>query len=341
MTALPELPSLRPEPARNGYGHYLLPDPNTGRTRAFTRATTLAHAISDEYQLTLWKRRMVAMGLALDSDALAQVAAIGEPATRDDREALNELCDQAARAAGADKGSEAGTFFHTCTEWADVGRLDEIAHLIPAEIRADLDVYLNVMGKAGIRVRPESVERIVVNTTVEAAGTADRLPVELPDGRLVVADVKTQKTVDFGWLEIAIQLAEYVNADAMYDPTTAELVPMPEGLDKTVGLVMHCPVGKKQCNLYEVDLVAGWEAAQAAYHVRQLRQRSKAMGRPHVPRPAAVATAGADERLLYLIRHAGHPNALTALWRDARDEWTDTHTKAAAARKAELLAGTA
>lgn len=51
MSEIPFIPSMRPEPARNDRGLYLLPDPKTGVTRAWTRATTIAHTLDDTYHL--------------------------------------------------------------------------------------------------------------------------------------------------------------------------------------------------------------------------------------------------------------------------------------------------
>lgn len=669
MTEIPFIASMRPEPARDGRGQYLLPDPANGVTRAWTRATTIAHTLDDDYHLTQWKRRMVLQGVAASPDLLADVpsltAALAEAgddwrAAKRAKDALDQLCDGAARAAGAEKGSQLGTLLHTITEYYDAGRYAEIEHLVPDTLKRDVEAYALCMDAAGIERPAEYIERIVVNSAVDGAGTFDRL-LRMPDGRLPVGDLKglalttplptptgwttmdavrpgdqvfdafgqsctviaksdtknigtyvvrfddgsdivcdtehiwwtstgfkpgppeprpiaeviatlsssngkqhrvpvarplvlpevdlpvepylfgcwlgngdtnggvicsmpelfevmeqqgatfgkttinpkskavrrsalglrtqlrkagllghkhipdaylrgsveqrtrllqglmdtdgtwnkarraatfytvrkelalqvvellaslgqrpnlaavptsgfgktvtsyhvnftpvdivpfilprkadqaiastkpttrsqrrvivsvepgpdvataciavdsptrtylcgdrmipthnTQKTVDFGFLSIAIQLSEYANADAMLDDDTGLLVPMPEDLDKTVGIVMHLPVGSATCTLYELDLVAGWQAALVAHETRQFRSRSKALGRVYTERSPG---AGGD-RLLYLIRTAGHPDALTALWRDAGDAWTPAHTDAARARKAELV----
>lgn len=340
MSDLVKIPPMRPEPQRDRYGRYVLPDAN-GRPRSWTRATTVVGTLKDLNGLIGWKRRKVAEGLALRPVLLKQVDAMvaAVEAASDWRDAraakaaFDELCDEAAHAAGADAGSEAGTQAHTLTEYADAGRLDEVRHLATESELADLTAYLNACYEASVIRPPEFIERIVVNSVTDSAGTFDRL-VRLADGRLVVADVKSQQSVDFGWLEICCQLAQYANADGMVDPDTGDLVPLPADLDKTTGLVMHVPVGKATCDLYEIDLRVGWEAAQIAAEVRRLRSMSKSLGWPHT-----VRTEPAGDRVLALIQSAAHPDALKALWRDLnpRGEWTDVHTRAAAARKAELV----
>jgi hypothetical protein len=332
---IPTVPPLHPDPPRDGYGRYLLPDPADQVVRPWTRATTIAHLLDDTHLLTQWKRRMVLQGCATDPTLLAGVAELADALTgadltdaRDIKAALDAICDQAAKTAGAEQGSAWGTLLHAVTEWADAGRLGEIE--TPPEVVVDLVAYLTVMDDARI-VRPqEYIERIVVNTQVDTAGTFDRL-LRLPDGRLVVGDLKTQKTVTFGWLAIAIQLAEYANADAMWNAETQTWEPLPDDLDKTVGIVMHLPVGSATCKLYELDLDAGWQAARIAHEVRQLRGRTRQLGRPYT-------RAGADPHL-HLVQCATDTGALEGLWRNlnARGLWNDQLTTAAAARKAQLL----
>lgn len=340
-TKIPHIPPMRPEPARDDFGRYVLPDPTSGSERSWTRATTIAHTLDDTFHLTQWKRRMVLQGLATQptllkgvADLTATLAEAGDDwrIARNIKRELDAVCDSADTAAGADEGSKLGTLLHTITEYADAGRLDEIGHLVPDQLQADLTAYLEAMACAGIDRPTQFIERIVVNSEVDSAGTFDRL-LRLRDGRLVVGDLKTQKTVDFGWLAIAVQLAEYAYADAMLDDESGQLVPMPADLDKAVGIVMHLPVGKATCTLYEIDLIEGWEAALEAHSVRQRRARSKAMGQPYTPRQA-----GTGDRVLTLIASAGHPKALEALWRDLDPKglWTAEHTKAAATRKAQL-----
>lgn len=338
------IPSMRPEPDRDGYGRYRLPDPTTGRTRSWTRATTVVGALKDLNGLIGWKRRKVAEGLAARPELLtaipdiaAQIEAAGDDwrAAKDAKAAFDALCDEAATAAGADKGSDAGTQAHTLTEYADAGRLDEVRHLATESELADLNAYTVSMDAAGILRPAEYIERIVICSATDSAGTLDRL-VRMPDGRLLVADVKSQQSIDFGFMEICCQLAQYANADGMFTDD-GRLEPMPADLDKTTGLVMHVPVGKATCDLYEIDLIEGWQAAKTAHQVRTLRSRSKAMGRRFTPLTTDNTSVDQD---LYLIRNATHPDALVALWRDlsARGCWTDLHTQTAAARKAQLAA---
>lgn len=343
MTAIPP---MRPEPNRDHYGRYLIDG------QAWTRATTVVGTLKDLNGLMEWKRRKVLAGVAANPQLLTQYRTeldeIADDkqnwrAAKEAKDALKNLCDLAADAAGANKGSKAGTEAHTLTEYADAGRLDEVKHLATESELRDLQAYLAACEKASLVRPPEFIERIVINSTVQSAGTLDRL-VYLPDGRLVVADVKSQQSVDFGFLEMCTQLAQYANADGMLDPDTGDLEQMPEELDRSVGIVMHAPVGSGRCDIFLIDLEVGWEAARIAHRVRQLRKESKSYGRLYLPPAAAPAPRPVTElsstRLLRLIADAGHPQALVGLWEDpaAKAIWTEQHTQAAKARKAQLAA---
>lgn len=346
MTEIPYIESMRPEPRRDEFGRYLLPSPVTGEVRPWTRATSIAHTLDDTYHLTQYKRRLVLMGAASRPDLLTTVPELAEElalvkddwrAAKEIKAQLNDLCDEAAVAAGGDDASKLGTLLHTITEYDDAGRIGEIEHLVPNLLMADLEAYRVAMARAELERPPEFIERIVVNSQVDGAGTFDRL-VRRNDFGLRIGDLKTGSAIELGALGFSIQFAEYAYADAMYDHETDRLVPMPDGLDRSVGIVIHLPVGKGVCTLHDINLVEGWEAALEAHSVRQRRARAKTLLRPH--RVAPPEDYGDGDRVLRLIAGAHHPKALDALWRslNPRGQWTEVHTKAAAARKAQLLA---
>lgn len=323
------IPSMRPEPKRADDGSYILPDPVTGRARSWQRATTLAHIPADSYHLDRWKLRNVALGLKARPELLDRVPD-KPPTGKAGKDGLNDLVEEAWEAAGANDGSAAGTDLHSLTEWADAGRLGELdVSEVPASMLDDLVAYQDALADAGIEVLPELIERVVVNTAVGTGGTFDRV-YRLPDSRLVIGDLKTQKTVRFGWLEIAIQLAEYAYADAMLGDD-GELEDMPD-VDRTIGLVVHLPAGRAEASLWEVDLVEGWEAALLAARTREFRRASRGMGWPYRPVSRRLAAARRDQ-LGYLIDQAPTPEALRGLW-DGAEAWQQHHTEAAKAKKA-------
>lgn len=341
MTPDGKIPSLRPEPTRDGYGRYVLPAPEGGRA-AYSRATTVVGALKDLNGLLAWKQRMTAVGLARRTELLDVVLEINDAielagkdwkAAKPAKDEMTSVVEQLMHAAGADRGSLAGTEAHTLSEWFDAGRLIEVEHLATRGQLDDLYAYREAMEAARIERPVEYIERIVINEVIGSAGTFDRL-VRLSDGRLVVADLKSQQSIDFGWLEICCQLAQYANAEWMVDGE--QLVPMPAELDRSIGIVMHAPVGAATCELYEVDLEVGWQAAMCARDVRQFRKISKSLGQRY--RPPAPAYSG-DEQVLYLIRHAQTRASLEAIWREraAQDlAWTPAMNTAALQRAKHL-----
>ncbi len=113
---------------------------------------------------------------------------------------------------------------------------------------------------------PQYLEQICVVEQFTVAGTFDRLVMH--KDKLRVADYKTGSIYGLG--TIAIQLALYANAGTLYDPLTKTHTPMPN-VDKTTGLILHLPAGEGTCTIYEVDLEAGWKAAQLCADVRRFR----------------------------------------------------------------------
>jgi hypothetical protein len=319
-------------PKRDRWGRYLLPDPDTGKERAWTRATTLASTLADTYGLTLWQMRMVAKGLGMRPDLLALAAA----AHVDDKTTLDRVAKDAKEAAGSSAGANAGTALHSFTEAVDRGEQVQI----PPPWDADVAAYRNTLDHHGVITHPDWIERIVVWPEYNVAGTLDRI-VTLPDGRVVIGDVKTGKDLGYAWSEIAIQLALYANATHMWHGDHWEKMP---ALDPSEAVVFHVPVGKATCDLYTVDTVAGWEMISVAHRVRQWRgRRDLAKIWPATPEQRRAATLEAMHNqaagnLLRRVQHAQSVDELVQLWakHDADGTWTPELTAAAADRKRAL-----
>lgn len=249
------------EPRHDRYGRYLLPDPETGKQRAWTRATTWANTIADTYGLNKWQMRMVAKGVATRKDLLALAAS----ASVDEKGKLDGVAKDALEAAGGSTGRNLGTALHAFTEQVDRGETPEIPH----EWQRDLAAYSAKLVEAGVTVLPWYIERVVVCSTLGVAGTLDRIVRYEPE--MFVADVKTGSDLSYSWGEIAVQLALYANADAMWNGG-GDYVEMPT-VNRDKALVIHLPVGQGRCELHWVDIAAGWEAAQLAASVREWRAR--------------------------------------------------------------------
>lgn len=334
----------QPAPKRDHYGRYLLPDPGQpGATSElpWTRVTTFAKSISDNYGLGEWSERMVAKGVAIRPDLALKAAAAGT----DDTGTLREVAEKAKEAAGASSGSNLGTALHSFTERADRGETVKI----PAPYDQDVAAYQRALAAGGIRIVPELIERIVVVKRFHSAGTLDRAvrwdALDDPD-ELAIGDLKTAKGLDKpdakGWLEIAVQEAMYANADAVWDGITETYEPMPK-ISRTRGLVFHLRPGSGECALWEVNLEAGWEAAELCEQVRAARKRKslakliEVAGHAATPKPVSEHTPENDP-VARAIADARDAAELTGLyWAAAeRGEWKAVHTVLAAGRKAEL-----
>jgi hypothetical protein len=269
---------------RDRYGRYLLIDPKTGKTKPWTRATTFAKSISDTYTLSMWSQRMVGLGVAQNPDLIATFAS----STVNDRDKLNAAAEDAKNRAGAKTGANLGTAVHAFTQRVDGGEMK--VSEVPFPWRRDVLAYSALLEQEGIEVLPDYIERRVLEPVFGIAGTFDRIVrltkdldvrmvnpatgakeiVTLKAGSLVVFDLKTGRDLEYGWLEIAIQLAIYGRAKHVYDASGA-FEEMPEVL-KDVALVLHLPVGKGRAELHAVNISAGWEFARLCSEVRLARK---------------------------------------------------------------------
>lgn len=295
-----------PEPARkvvtyDGWGRYKLPDPNTGRERGFTRVTTIASTLEDQYHLNLWGKRKTLEGLVLERGLLAQAAHVfrefgQDPQEREAKKRLDAIAKSACDIAGSSSGAETGTALHAITEDHNQGRFHEAGQEADRRgLSANMRAYVNTLAREEITVLPEFMERLVFVPQLDAVGRLDNLTREKWAALLRVFDLKSQKTMDFGAMKIAIQLAMYANAEAMFNEETWQWEEMP-AVDKEIATVCWLPVmegeEEKVCQLYDVDLAHGWRWAKAAYQTRQWRKVNPLSVRAPRPTLKAVVSSG-------------------------------------------------
>lgn len=232
-----------------------------GKPVAYTRVSKLAKVLDDQNTLMAWKQRKVLEGVIRRPDLLtrgAGVLAKGNPDTDPaTKKALNAICGEATEAAGANKGSSAGTGFHNLTEALDAG-MD--VDFVPEADRLRLDAFR----EATADYVPLDIETFIVNDIVRAAGTFDRLWL-CPDEKVRVADLKTGKSEADYPLATAIQIAIYAHG-LRYDPETGERFELHPDLDLSMGYLIHMPPSGG-CKVIPLDLERGWRAAQLAAQV--------------------------------------------------------------------------
>jgi len=229
-----------------------------GEPVPYTRVSTLAKALDDLNQLMAWKQRKTAEGLLRRPDLLTRIAgalANGDPDTDwPTKRDLNDICTEATEAAGASKGSSAGTGFHALTEAIDRG-LEPL--FVPPADQPRLDAYRDAMKPYEVL----DIETFVVNDAVRAAGTFDRL-VRCPDGRVRVADLKSGRSEAEYPLSTTVQISIYANG-LRYDPDGGARSSLHEDLDTSTGLLIHLPPSGG-CEAILLDLAKGWRAARGA-----------------------------------------------------------------------------
>lgn len=246
------------------YGRYQFDVDGKG-VRPYTRATTIARVLEDEYHLTQWKLRTVAHGIGLRED-LAQRAAV-TPVS--DKRNYKEILTEADSAASSAFKRNVGTAFHQFRAMVADPEYDQST--APAKLRTAYANYESELARLGIEDLLHLRETALADVRTGVAGTTDGFA-KLADGRIVILDTKTGG-VDYPH-SFAIQLAIYANATHMFVRDQGEMrwVPMTQ-VEKLYGLVAHVDVETGSVDIYSIDLLAGAQAYTQALYVRNWRKR--------------------------------------------------------------------
>lgn len=337
---IPMPPPIRPEPKRNQWGHYLLHDPRNGKETAFVRVSTLKEQMADQYGLTRWKMRMAATGLVYESQAPDE--ALGGRARVMDRMArlldeeddmnpsqfkkqMNDLVEEAFVIGGGTLAADSGTAFHAWAEYADLG-LCEVED-IPGVFRPFYVAYREALADAGIIIRPEFIEKIVVNLAYGVAGTLDRI-FELADGQLVIGDLKSGSDIRLGWREHVQQFAAYQTSEFMLDDDTDEWVPMVD-VSAEVAVLVHVPImaDAPAAHLIPLPLAKGRTMLDHSKTVYDFR-KEKDPGQVDLPTRDGILSAA--------INAAQTREDLDSLYEANKDAWTPRHDMLGTRRLAKL-----
>lgn len=241
-------------------GRYRLPDPDTGKRRLYTRATTIAKTLDDTTNLTLWQCRQTGVGVAKTPSIAAKLIAC-DP---DDKKTLNQLVEEAKQAAGANEARELGTALHEIAEKIDRGTLN--LDDVPDPWRATIANYQSALRKASLTVDPDWCEVVLLNQPYGIAGKVDRLYRD-HDGRLVVGDLKTGGYIS--WLSFAVQFAIYATA-THYIASDGEVRAMPD-VRQDHALLIHLPADGDWCKIEPLSVRVGLDAMLMCLEVRRTR----------------------------------------------------------------------
>lgn len=306
---------------RDRWNRPMIVPPDGGKPQAYTRCTTFVDCLEDKYNLQRWQLRQCAIGLANRPDLLLSVSA-----HRDDKQALNQVCEKAMEAAESSARSTMGTALHALCEQVDRG---QPLGIVPPSARADVAAYL----EATKDLEHVYIEQFSVRDSLKVGGTPDR--VVRFDGEHYIADLKTGTDISWGALKIAMQLAVYAHATPYLAPGQRE--PYPFEINKDQAIVIHLPAGENRCELSFVDIAHGWEAVHVAATVRNFRaykQWYTPIERGPQGDPPAAARSVVDD----LIAAASTLDELRSVWSRAiaAGTWTDANLAHARERKAEL-----
>jgi len=317
---LPLPPELREfRPSYDGYGRYLLPDPETKGTTPFTRVTTGAKTLDDTSKLEAWKIRSVTQGFRLHPELLDDIDLLAP----DDqiKKDLERASERAHVAAGGQWASEFGTAIHAWLE--AVEGLKVTMADVPPEFVPFCLAYGKALAEYGICSAEGMIERIVYNSMTGWVGTFDRIYV-LGDGSLCIGDVKTAKDLQWAWLAIAVQLCDYAEADLILSLDGTAWEPMPE-VRQDFAVVAHVPsnADPARASLVPINLAAGREATAASLHVRQMRSEA----RKAVPLPVSVLPRKQLHSLRALVQTCTSREQLVQTYEAYSAHWTPELTE--------------
>jgi hypothetical protein len=346
---------LPPAPPRftvvyDGYGRYKLPSPSTGRPTAFSRATTIADTLDETYNLNRWKRRnavkAIFTALAMTEIPAAQAAspdAFDVPGDKslvdvfaDAREAIRIEDDRALDVAidlldnmtGGRDAAELGEAVHAWLEAVDVGTV--LPADVPDMFKPYVAAYRDALRRAGLIALQQYVERVVLNDRGEEtiAGTIDRIFQVVTTGELIMGDVKTSKTLEYGWLTYSVQVGGvYGFATKMMAVDGSGWEPMPE-IGQEYAIILHIPSDQPERSAaVTIDMWFGGETMITSLETRRRRKAApKAVPFVHeipVPSKAALRYVEARDALLD-ISYVGD---LPDIWEQYEDVWDDSLTE--------------
>ncbi|QUE25820.1 hypothetical protein SEA_GLENHOPE_50 [Mycobacterium phage GlenHope] len=334
----------------DGWGRYKLPSPSTGRPTAYSRSTTVASTLDDTYNLNRWKIRtqVAAVLQALEAEqAAAERDQSGFDAPLDERtETLaslmaelrqkiadgndnktNNVIDQIDNLCGGRDAAELGEAVHAWLEAIDIGIV--LPRDVPDMFKPYVTAYRSLLRRYGLIAVPEYVERIVLNDRGEetVAGTLDRIYYCVTDGKLYLGDVKTSKTLEFGYLTYGTQFAVYGYATKILAVDASGWEPMPE-IDQTQCFCVLIPSDvPENAEIVTFDLWAGGEAMIAALAARRIRKEAKKTipYRHAIPTPSKQALRYVEAR--QAIEDIADLSEAGAIREQYQDVWDDDLTR--------------
>lgn len=273
---------------KNGRPQIWLPDHS--KLVSYTRTSNFAKTLEDGGSLTDWKLARMATGIARRPDLQAGLerywdtdrtsGGMVQELTRESRDEFIESCLDAG---GANDASRWGTSLHGLTELWDEEQY-EIPGIDP-RLADGLEAYKRLLDESGMI--PLAIEGFVVQDDLKCAGSYDRLYL-LPDGRIVVGDIKTAPLIHqpSRFTAPMIQMAVYAHS-MHYDPRDGSRHPLVYAdsdivttVDQTLAVVVQISRDRTVDQLLWADLDRGWSLAAHAAQTRASRSNKPYMQLP-------------------------------------------------------------
>ncbi|WP_395160878.1 hypothetical protein [Ilumatobacter sp.] len=259
-----------------------------GKNQRLSRPSGWGKTLDDENALVNWKVDVAAIGVAGDKALQAEWTAC----KMEDKPQRAKLREKSIQSGRGNQASDTGTALHAMSErWEDPD--DDFN---PGTFRPSLEAYTAAMKAIGIV--SERFEYTVANMEYRAAGTVDRLyrltqplfapdGTLLPEGTLVIGDLKTGKSLGFSLPGYHVQMALYAQGE-FYDVEQDCFMPTPE-INQAWGIIVHMPSNSDTCEMLWCDLQVGNYGAYLVNEIKDWRRkwRNQTYSSPEV-QPMAV-----------------------------------------------------
>lgn len=258
------------------YKRYLFTAPSTpdADLEPWTRVTTVSAFGVNQGGLRVWTERKILGGLALAPVLRTRLAVMGPNGTAPlDTAELDSILEEAKTRGGVHDAADEGTArHHELERWVRMGA-DYPGP--PYEVAADVTAAIHCILDAGLKI--VRIENLICIESMRVAGRVD-VYAQAPNGKLRALDWKTGKDAvgtPAKRAQFSMQLAPYGNASHVRRPDGTWQLADELNIDHETAYLVHVHDGVAQ--LYDVPLLEGWRAFQAAYI---LHRHSSAGGAP-------------------------------------------------------------
>jgi hypothetical protein len=303
--------------------------------------TAVAKIPTDQYAIQMWQQRMVAIGATTDPNLRENIAR-----HIDNKQALNDLCEEAKKVAKAHLAADRGSQMHRVLELV---LLDQEHKLLTEQQLRDADTLKRTLDRYKLTPYDYLTEQFVAWPEYTLTGRFDCV-LERPDNSLWLVDLKSGPNAVTYPQTTCVQLALYARAPHISDhirtngdrSEVTDWRTMPERLDMRHGYVLLVEPDADIGTLHRLDIEHGWAAAQMALRIinwqKQL-DRGKAIAE-EVPEgyepPSAPATWES------LTEAAVTVDDLRLIWtRAGEGGWLTDELRALLTRRADTINGAA